>query len=324
MSILRKFGLMTMLAAFLALGCSDDDNNGGNPDSSVGQEAGTTDKGPKPDKAPPKPTSLTVGAVQYSEGDYTHAKGCSDDICGLTFYIKEGVKQGATLIVTPEYSQKQTTAEQAPKIGDKPATDSKWSSAKLLPVFAKLADEQNITLILNLVTQEGSGSSAKLFNTSVALDKDGKVVARHYKFELFGGEATQLTVGPDIKTSLFDTPAGKAAILICADVQCIVTKLSAGPSCSANAVTLLKELFLQKKPKIVLFSAAWTIPPGNAPWGSIEVIKQIAQNNVWVVAAGNTRSKGPGGGVWKPGGDAVKSTTSSTPSVIVADIPIGK
>lgn len=323
MSILRKFGLMTMLAALLTLGCSDDDDKNGNPDGSVGQEAGTTDKGPAPDKTQPKPTKLTVGAVQYSEGDYTHAKDCKDDICGLTYYIKEGVKQGATLIVTPEYSQALkylSDSETAPNLGDKPATDSKWSKEKILPAFAKLADTENITLVLNLLTTAGG----KYYNTSVAFDKEGKVIARHYKFELFGGEASQLTVGPDIKTSLFDTPAGKAAILICADVQCIVTKLSAGPSCSANAVTLLKELFLQKKPKIVLFSAAWTIPPGNAPWGSIEVIKQIAQNNVWVVAAGNTRSKGPGGGVWKPGGDAVKSTTSSTPSVIVADIPIGK
>jgi len=323
--MLKKLGLVTLLGAFLVLGCSDDDKNGGNPDGSVGKETGAGDKGPKPDKTPPKPTKLTVGAVQYSEGDYAKAKGgCKDDICGLTYYINEGVKQGATLIVTPEYSQDQKYAEQAPKIGDKPATDAKWKSAKFLPAFAKLADEKNITLILNLVLQEGSDTSAKLFNASVALDKDGKVIARHYKFELFGGESKQLTVGPNINTSLFDTPAGKAAILICADAQCIVTKLSAGPSCSAHAVKMLKELFLQKKPKIVLFSAAWTIPPGNAPWGSIEVIKQIAENNVWVVAAGNTRSKGPGGGVWKPGGTAVKSTTSTSPSVIVADIPIGK
>ena len=54
------------------------------------------------------------------------------------------------------------------------------------------------------------------------------------------------------------------------------------------------------------------------------MIKQIAQNKVWVVAAGNTRSKGPGGGVWKPGGDVVKSTTNTKPSVIVAEIPIKK
>ena len=322
MNILSKYSLMTMLVALVAVSCSDDDVKAGNQDGSVGKEAGTPDKGPTPDSAPPKPTSLKVAAVQYTSGDYTSAKGCSDDICGLTYYIKEAAGKGATLIVTPEYSQDQKVAEQAPMIGDKPATDSKWSSAKLLPAFAKLADELNVTLILNLVTQEGSGSSAKLYNTSVALDKEGKAVARHYKFELFGGEATQLTVGPDTKTSLLDTAAGKAAILICADAQCIVTKLSAGQSCTAHSVTLLTELFLQKKPKLVLFSAAWTIPAGNAPWGSIEVLKQIAQNNVWVVAAGNTRSKGLGGGVWKPGGEVVKSTTSTVPSVIVAEIPI--
>ena len=323
MNILGKLSLMTLLA-LLALGCSDDDKDAGGQDGSMGQDAGTSDKGPTPDKAPPKATAFRVGAIQYTNGDYTNATGCKDDICGLTYFINEGVKQQAVLIVAPEYSLDQQYAEQAPSIGDKPATDAKWKSAKFLPAFAKLADDKNITLIINLITQEGSGSSAKLYNTSVALDKDGKVVARHFKFELFGGEASQLTVGPDIKTSLFDTPAGKAAILICADAQCIVTKLSSGPSCTSHAVDMLKELFLQKKPKIVLFSAAWTIPSGGGAWGSIEVIQQIAQNNVWVVAAGNTRSTGPGGGVWKPDGTAVKSTTSSKPSIIVADIPFSK
>ena len=324
MNTLRKLGPMTLLVALVALGCSDDDDKGGNPDGSVAtKEAGTPDKGKKPDTAP-KATAYRVAAVQYSKGDYAKVTGCTDDICGLSYYINEAVKQGAKLIVTPEYSMDQQYAEQAPKIGDKPVTDTKWAKAKFLPAFAKLADEKDVTIVLNLVTQEGADSAAKLYNTSVALDKDGKVVARHYKFELFGGEAQQLTVGPDINSSLFDTPAGKAAILICADAQCIVTKLSPGPSCTAHSVKLLKELFLQKKPAMVLFSAAWTIPPGNYPWGSVEVIKQIAQNNVWVVAAGNTRSKGPGGGIWKPGGDPVKSTTASSPSVIVADIPFKK
>ncbi len=323
MSTLRKLGFMTALVAFLALGCSDDDDKQGTPDGGAGKEAGTPDKGKKPDKTA-KASAYKVAAVQYTKGDYAKVTGCSDDICGLGHFVKEAVKQGAKLIVTPEYSLTQKYAEQTPAVGDKPATDARWKSAKYMPAFAKMADEKNVILLINLITQVGKGSSAKLYNTSVALDGAGKVVARHHKFELFASESQQLSVGPDISSSLFDTPAGKAAILICADAQCIVTKLSAGPSCTAHSVKMLKDLFLHKKPKLVLFSAAWTIPSGNYPWGSVEVIKQIAQNNVWVVAAGNTRSKGPGGGVWKPGGDPVKSTTSSSPSVIVADIPFKK
>ena len=314
--------LSLLLAGALALGCSDDTDN--DADAGLADLGLTADTGPKPDKAGSKPTSFKVGAIQYTKGDFIAASGCFDDLCGLGFFIKKAAKEGAMLVVLPEYSLSQKTAEQAPNIGDKPATDAKWKSAKFLPGFAKLADEQNLTVVVNLITQVGSGSAAKLYNTNVALDKDGKVIGRHYKFQLFSNEASQLTAGPDLKTTFFDTPAGKAGMLICADAQCIVTGLNTSVDCSAHSVKLLKEYFMQQKPKLVLFSAAWTIPSGST-WGSLDVQKKIAKDgNVWLVGAGNTKSGGPGGGVWKPGGTPVKTTTASVPSVIYAVLPLKK
>lgn len=325
MSILKHFRWIVLAAAtLLVFGCSDDTDHSDDPDGSVPREAGTTpDKGKPDSKAPPKLTKLKVAAVQYTNGDYQLVTGCKDDVCGLSHYVNEAVKNGANLVVTPEYSMSQkylSDAETAPKVGDKPATDAKWKKEKFIPHFAKLADDKDIWLVLNLIATHGG----KHYNTSVAFDRDGKVVAVHFKFELFGGESALLTVGPDIKSSIFDTPAGKVGLLICADAQCIVTQLNTNSSCTAHAVKLLKALF-SEKPAIIAFSHAWTIPHTSSnDWGSLRVQQLISMNNVWVVGAGNTRSKGPGGGVWKPGGTAVKTVTGSKPSVVYADIPLEK
>lgn len=318
-----------MVLLLVGLGCSDDTNPG--QDSGIIADKGTTqkerggaDKGPAQDTK--KATHLKVAAVQYSSGDYTSAKGCSDDLCGMGHFIKQAAIAGASIVVTPEYSQDQKVAEAAPKVGDRPCTSATWSKGSITKTLSQLADDQNITLVFNLITQEGAGTGAKLYNTSVAVDKDCKVLAYHYKFELFSKESLTLTPGPSVATSFFNTPAGKAGLMICADAQCIVTGFVAGPSCTAHSVSMLKDFFINKQPKIVLFSAFWTI--GSGTWGSMNVQKLISQvstsssKGVWVVGANNTYGSGRGGGIWSPGGTAVKTVVQSTPSVVYADIPI--
>ena len=324
-----KYYLPWLVALALAVGCSDDSTDKPTPDAGadakvttddakVTNEASTPDKGSTPDTT--KSTKLTVAAVQYGGGNYTYASGCSDDICGLGYYIKEAAQKGASLIVTPEYAQSQKTAELSPKVGDAPAQSANWKDGGIIKTYAKLADTLNVTLVFNLITQEGTGSSAKLYNTSVAVGPDGKVVGRHYKYQLFSNESSQLTPGPDLKTSYFTTAAGKAALMICADAQCLVNGLTINSDCTSHSATMLKALF-SGKPKLLLFSAFWTVG-GTSMWASLNVQKKLAMQGVWVIAANTTKGQGYGGGIWKPGGDALKTVQNAKPTVVMGDIPI--
>ena len=309
-------------ALLLTLACSDDTD--ADTDAGVAtadSSAPTPDKTVTPDKG--KLTVLKVAAVQYGGGTFATAPSCFDDLCGLTHYIKEAAKNKALVVTTPEYALGiyQKTYEPAPKIGDMPATAAAYKDTKITKTLAKLADEQNITLTFNLQTKDSAG----YYNTLIAIDDTGKVVAYHHKFQLFGTEGKTLIPGKSNKESFFDTPAGKAGLLICADVQCIINGMNVNTDCTAHAKTMLMEYFNIYKPKVVLFSAYWTVGPtnGNKMWWALTVQETVAkQGNAWVVAANTTNGAGKGGGIYKPGGAIVKQTEASTPSVIYAEIPI--
>ena len=320
---LSYLGLALTLALTFAA-CSDDTDN---PAADAGngkiKDTGvvTPDKKVTPDKG--KPTVLKVAAVQYGSATFATVPSCFDDLCGLTHYIKEAAKNGAMVVTTPEYALGafQKTYEPAPKIGDKPATAAAFKDTTITKPLAKLADEQDITLTFNVQTQDTAGK----YNTLIAIDKDGKVVAFHHKFQLFGSEGKTLTPGKSNKESFFDTPAGKAGLLICADVQCIINGMTINTDCTAHSKTMLMEYFNTYKPKVVLFSAYWTVGPtnGSKMWWALTVQETVAkQGNTWVVAANTTNGAGKGGGIYKPGGAIVKQTDAATPSILYADIPL--
>ncbi len=315
-SYLFVFGSL-ILGLQLVAACSDDGTPSG-ADARVDQQP-ASDTGVD---APPA-TALKVAAVQYSSGNHSAVPSCDDDVCGVAYFIREAAGKGATIITTPEYAQDQSKAELAPAIGDTPADDSRWAETTVIKTYAKLAVELKVTLIFNLIMQEGEGASAKRYNANLAVDAAGKVIARHYKFQLFGNESKQLTPGPSIKDSFFQTPSGLAGMMICADAQCIVTKLNATQDCTTHSIDQIKDYFA-KKPKIVFFSSFWTVG-GNGIWAALNVQKQVAiDGDVWLVAANNTAGQGKGGAIFKPGGEEVAKHYSDKPAVIYAEIPFAK
>ncbi|MCK5800227.1 MAG: carbon-nitrogen hydrolase family protein [Deltaproteobacteria bacterium] len=308
------------LAAGLASGCSDD-TTPPQSDAMVDQRGPGADIAPDitPDTAPA--TSLKVAGVQYSSGNHTAVKECSDDFCALEHFIREATQKGAKIIATPEGAQDQKESEASPAIDDLPATDARWGDTTILRRFSKLAIELKVTITFNLVTQKGPDATAKLFNTNVAIGPAGKVVARHEKFQLFGGEKGYYTPGDSVKDSFFQTPAGLASMMICADAQCIVTGLSVSPDCTAHAIDMIKDFF-DTKPKIVFFSSFWTVG-GSGQWAALNVQKLVAkEGKVWLVAANNTKGEGKGGAIYDPTGAEIAKLVSETPGVIYADIPL--
>lgn len=306
-SRLRVVGVSLLLACVLGSACSDDSGQTPPADAAVAQL----------DTTPPA-TALHVAAVQYSEGNHSYVAGCDDDFCALEHFAREAAGKGAVIIATPEAALDQTSSEEAPAVGDTPATDSRWADGSFLKRFSKLSDELGVTLIFNLVTKDGG----KLYNTNIAVDSGGKVVARHFKFQLFGGETGYFDVGTSIEESFFQTKAGLAGLMICADAQCIVTKLNESPDCTKHAIAMIKSYF-EKKPKLIFFSSFWTV--GTGIWGALAVQKQVSMDGaVWLIAANNTEGPGKGGAIFEPGGEEVSKHVSDQPGIIYAEIPFEK
>jgi predicted amidohydrolase len=315
--------LLSLLGLWALAGCPAGSDGEPGSDGPVAGDQGQKDAAvpdaPKEPDLPPM-TSYKVAAIQYAEGQYGQVQGCTDDVCALSKLAEEAAIAGARLVVTPEYATGQEYSEPAPKVGDNPVTDARWEEGTIIKSLARVADVLNITLVFHVITDEGD----KLYGTGLAVDRYGVVVARHYKFQLYGEKG--LTPGANLDTSFFDTPAGKTGILICADVQCAVVGGVYEPTCTASALGLLKA-FIAQKPALIVFSAHWMVGPTNSTsnWWPVNVQKTMAKTaKSYLMAANVTEGPGIGGGIYNPDGTEIATVTSSKPVVVYGELPLKK
>ena len=270
--------------------------------------------------------ALRVGAIQLDRDGYKDWEPCStssDVTCTVQHYVKEASKQGAELILVPDYafypSNGTGYTQLAPKVGDALLTTT--PSASILHIMAQLAVDESVILVFPVITQDGTGTSAKMYDTMLAIDNTGKVLAKHDKLQLYGTE-TSLTEGSSVTDSCFDTRAGKACMLVGMDAGCIVKDMQTGNSCTQNAATLLGDLKAEQ-PDIVLFSVYWENAwPTNPPWQILNVMQKTATTfNAWVVGANTTASPGQGGGIWMPSGTPYTTSSANTANVQYGSIP---
>jgi predicted amidohydrolase len=326
--ITRTAALVFASALLAACPASD-----GQQDAAPVEDADASSEQPVagPDLRPDSPpiTSYKVAAVQYSNVAYGKdcqaAPGCTNDICALSYFIKDARRNGAHLVLLPEDAFDQVDTydiETAPAVGDRPGADARWKDGSITKTMAKLAVEQNMTVVFHLWTDVG-GDKAR--SSAVAIEGSGKVVARHDKFQLFGSSESFIEPGTTVATSFFPTPAGKAGMLVCADVQCLITGMQEGPSCTASANELLKQFFdvankMKNKPDLILFTELW-MGTGSV-WGAVPVQKSLAKNGAAYVVAANNTAGTPGGGVFKPDGTALVIDQTGKPMVLYAELPL--
>jgi|GEM_PF-1359340 predicted amidohydrolase len=256
---------------------------------------------------PPLPPSTDnkVAAVQYGTGqagqvDPSCLGATYPDVCAVKALTVEARNAGAYIIVLPEnYSIAAKYVEPIPKVGDRPAGWNMSADAQL-KTFSQLADDLDIILVLNLQTYAGTQSNPQYYNTSVAFDATGSVLAVHHKFNLFGGENGALTAGGDV--AVFDTPIGKMGLLICADIY--------------GSTSLNSKLANTLKARVVAVSSFWTVSNANS-W-----YKTYAKSyGVYAIAANTTNSPGIGGGIYDTKGVAVAEKVQTSPVIVYATIP---
>jgi predicted amidohydrolase len=253
-----------------------------------------------------------VAAIQYGSGDHARV-GAGGDVDAVESLVRRAHSSGARLVVTPEYAMG-NTVEPVPRLHSNPGREASGAGDSAVRRFSALSRQLGIYLVTNVLTAKPAGrrpNQREYFNTQVAFDPRGEIVAVHNKFNLFAGENQVLTPGRSVST--FETPAGRVGMLICADIY-------ADYNGQHSDGGLLRRLVEQRSPRIVAFSSHWTVDRP-AHWNPINIQRKFARDAcVYLVGANTTAGPGRGGGVFDPFGRPLDMRVSHEPSIVYADI----
>jgi predicted amidohydrolase len=140
--------------------------------------------------------------------------------------IRMAADVGAKLVVTPEYGNTGNHIKVSERynasttIPAPPTTRPLWEIEDpeidtYLLSYAHLAHELGIYIVTNALEREDKDGERCYYNTMVAIDPDGKLVARYRKINLYMVEYMLETSGDE--TCSFDTPYGRFGMLLCFD-----------------------------------------------------------------------------------------------------------
>lgn len=220
--------------------------------------------------------------------------------------IAEAVKQGAKLIVLPEYfgimGMKET---------DKVAQREREGDGPIQSFLSAQARAHNVWLVGGSVPLE-SPVEGRVFNSCLVYDERGNLAGRYDKIHLFGldlgaekfSEARTILPGSEVKT--VQTPFGRVGLSICYDVR-------------------FPELYrAMGTVDVILVPAAFTATTGRAHWESLLRARAI-ENQAYVIAAAqggshpNGRETHGHSMIIDPWGQ-VLACRAREPGVVVADI----
>jgi predicted amidohydrolase len=125
--------------------------------------------------------------------------------------IREAAAKGAQIVVTTEcFLDGYAIADKSIPIDDYRALGEPIPDGPYCRKLASLARELNIHLLAGMVEAAGDAR----FNTAVLFGPDGRLIGKYHK-QFLEHESVRNTPGDSTPT--FDTPWGKAGVLICAD-----------------------------------------------------------------------------------------------------------
>lgn len=144
----------------------------------------------------------------------------NNNIKELETYIRKAHDNGAKFVVTPEYSI--VGYPNLPDYMFKKREDVQFFvepiPGSITENFSRLAIELDIYLSINLLEEDSS--TKKYYNTHVMISPEGKIMARHRKFNMFKTEVDFLSPGEG--ETIVETPWGRVGLMVCADTYHIV------------------------------------------------------------------------------------------------------
>jgi predicted amidohydrolase len=222
--------------------------------------------------------------------------------------IREAAGQGATFIATPE-----NTTLMARDGGAKLAHSYDEAHDPALPVFAALAKELNVTLLIGSLAIKVSDTHTA--NRSFLIAPDGNITARYSKIHLFDvtvadGESylESATVAGGDAAVVADTPWGGIGMTVCYDVR----------------FPQLYRKLAQKGAFAFTVPSAFTVPTGSAHWHVLLRARAI-ESGAYVIAPAQGGEHANGRKTYGhslivgPWGE-VLAEAGSDPGVIIAEI----
>ena len=154
-----------------------------------------------------KPTTVRVAGIvlKWARGDK------EANLRRIEPMIREAAAGGAQIVVTTEcFLDGYAIADKSIPLEVYRALGETIPDGPHYRRLAALADELDVHLVAGMLEADGE----KRFNTAVLIDPDGKLIGKYHKQKL-GHESVRNTPGEE--SLVFDTPYGRAALLICAD-----------------------------------------------------------------------------------------------------------
>ncbi|QNM94757.1 carbon-nitrogen hydrolase family protein [Chitinimonas koreensis] len=204
---------------------------------------------------------LRIAAVQMASGPSVAANLAEAEVL-----IKMAAKQGARLVALPEYF-----AIMGLKDVDKVAVREREGEGPIQTFLSRLAAKLGIWIIGGSVPL-WCDDPAKVKNSTLVFDDQGRLAARYDKIHLFGfemngekyREENTIEAGRDIV--VFDSPFGRVGLAICYDLR-------------------FPEMFRRMQPvDLIVVPAAFTETTGRAHWETLVRARAI-ENLAYVVAS---------------------------------------
>jgi predicted amidohydrolase len=249
------------------------------------------------------PKAFKAACVQLRSSDDVAA-----NISETVRLVREAAARGARFIATPE-----NTTLMAPDGGAKLAHSFNEAHDPALPVFAALAKELNVWLLIGSLAIKVSDT--KTANRSFLFGPDGTITARYSKIHLFdvalaSGEVYREsnTVEGGNEAVVADTDFGSVGLSICYDLR----------------FPQLYRRLAQKGAFLFTVPSAFTVPTGEAHWHVLLRARAI-ENGAFVIAPaqGGTHANGRKtyghSLIVAPWGE-VLAEAGTEPGIIVAEI----
>ena len=195
--------------------------------------------------------NISIGICQLKQG-YDFEK----NIAKALSMIDEAAGKGADVVVLPEMF-----------LSPYEPASIRSSSAYVPEAIDHLKD---ISARLGVYVIAGSmpidGDASRRFNSSLVFDRDGQVVFRHNKIHLFdctppGGPRVKESdfVMPGDTCGSFDTPWGKASVIVCYDIR----------------FTPIAQLLADQDIRLLFVPAAFSLTTGPAHWEMLVRLRSV-------------------------------------------------
>jgi len=213
-----------------------------------------------------EPRRSTVAAVQLSS-----QADVAENLRTVSRVVKEAAARGASLVLLPEnfafMGDEQTRATHAETLGD--------ATAPIQSALAALAREHRIHLVAGGMP-ERSDDAARPFNTALAFEPSGALVASYRKIHLFDVE---LADGSSYQESRGNTPGERPVVLDAAGFR-----LGLSICYDLRFPELYREL-TREGAEVLLVPAAFTLHTGKDHWHVLLRARAIEAQSYVVAAA---------------------------------------